>query len=76
MGDLFADQELGNDARHMPVRRKSRIRQRAHQPDPRAAVDQAHPALGECAPQLSSGRVVLTPGPQAGAGKDTDALHA
>ena len=75
VGDLALDEPLRDDADHLAAGGQRAVGHRAHQPDARAAVDDAHAPLREQAPERRRGRRVFGPGAGARATEDDDALH-
>ena len=75
MGQLAIDQSARDDPDDLAAARHGRIRDRAHHPDPTAAVDDADPARGE---PRTDGRRELEVGRAAtgaGAAEDADPAH-
>ena len=75
MGQLAIDQSARDDTDDLAAAGQGRIRDRAHHPDPAAAVDDADPARGE--PRPDRRRVLEIGPPPAGAGatEDADPAH-
>ena len=75
MGQLAVDQALRDDADHLAAGGQRRVRERAHQADPSAPVDDADPAGGEVRPdrgrEPAMDRVVA----RAGTAEDRDAAQ-
>ena len=75
MGDLLRHQRFWNHTGHVAVGRQDRVRQRAHQAHPGAAVDKTDVAPDQRLSEFPGRGEILGSGTRARSGKDTDALH-
>ncbi len=55
MRDFGADERVGNDSDHFAAGFQCAVGDRAHQPEPAAAIDDADPPLGQRAPDVARG---------------------
>jgi hypothetical protein len=59
VGDFLVDEDVRDDADDVAAGGECGVRDRAHEADAGAAVDEAEAALGECMAELFSGGAVL-----------------